>query len=210
MNAAENAPKKDMKNKDAHRLSIHALKGRQSVRATFKLPRYAIYLVSMISNRLGVQQKSLFDQLIEEGWRLDNIKKQIREHTPQDQEQRSKTFVLSRQTLNALNRTARSHNIPRDLLVEMSIRRLIPLIGYEKQKQKRRIRALEEIQQFYQQGRNLLSSLESSVGADDSAHEGMSEVLSLCEKTMADLQADIERGKALETFSIKAPDPNIR
>ena len=39
--------------------SLDALKGMQSVRATFTLPKHAINLISTIANQLGVKQKSI-------------------------------------------------------------------------------------------------------------------------------------------------------
>ena len=42
------------------------LRGRQSVRATFKLSSRAIDALSIVAAHLGIKQKSLFDHLIED------------------------------------------------------------------------------------------------------------------------------------------------
>ncbi len=42
------------------------LRGRQSVRATFKLSAQAIDIISIISGHLGIKQKSIFDHLMED------------------------------------------------------------------------------------------------------------------------------------------------
>ena len=42
------------------------LRGRQSVRATFKLSAKAIEAISIVAVHLGIKQKSLFDHLIED------------------------------------------------------------------------------------------------------------------------------------------------
>ena len=42
------------------------LRGRQSVRVTFKLTSEAINTVSIVATHLGIKQKSLFDHLIED------------------------------------------------------------------------------------------------------------------------------------------------
>jgi len=47
-------------------LTVGDLKKKQSVRATFKLPQQSIALLSMVARQLGVKQKSLFDQLLDE------------------------------------------------------------------------------------------------------------------------------------------------
>ena len=52
------------------------LRGRQSVRATFKLTEMAINVVNIISTHLGIKQKSLFDHLIDDTQSLDVIAKE--------------------------------------------------------------------------------------------------------------------------------------
>ena len=49
------------------------LRGRQSVRATFKLSAKAIEAMSIVSVHLGIKQKSLFDHLIEDAQSLKHI-----------------------------------------------------------------------------------------------------------------------------------------
>jgi len=46
-------------------LNADALRGRQSVRATFRLPTEMVSLLSIAASHLGLKQKSLFDQLVE-------------------------------------------------------------------------------------------------------------------------------------------------
>ena len=54
------------------------LRGRQSVRATFKLTEMAINAVNIVSTHLGIKQKSLFDHLIDDSQSLDVIAKEVR------------------------------------------------------------------------------------------------------------------------------------
>ncbi|MEK6194066.1 MAG: hypothetical protein N2F24_07555, partial [Deltaproteobacteria bacterium] len=42
------------------------LRGRQSVRATFKLTEACIGAISIVAAHLGIKQKSLFDHLVED------------------------------------------------------------------------------------------------------------------------------------------------
>lgn len=51
------------------------LRGRQSVRATFKLSEKAIDALSIVAIHLGIKQKSLFDQLINDTSSLSLIAK---------------------------------------------------------------------------------------------------------------------------------------
>ena len=43
------------------------LRGRQSVRATFRLSEACIDAISILSAQLGIKQKSIFDHLLEKG-----------------------------------------------------------------------------------------------------------------------------------------------
>lgn len=45
-------------------ITSQGLRGKQSVRATFKLPEHIIKLLGGVATQLGVKQKSLFDQLV--------------------------------------------------------------------------------------------------------------------------------------------------
>jgi len=58
--------------------SASDLRGRQSVRATFKLTEKAIGVLSIISVHLGIKQKSLFDHLMEDIEALRAIADNIR------------------------------------------------------------------------------------------------------------------------------------
>ena len=53
------------------------LRGRQSVRATFKLSSRAIDALSILAVHLGIKQKSLFDHLIEDVPSLNAIAREI-------------------------------------------------------------------------------------------------------------------------------------
>ena len=52
------------------------LRGKQSVRATFKLTEKAIEALSIVAVHLGIKQKSLFDHLLEDTRSLSAIAKE--------------------------------------------------------------------------------------------------------------------------------------
>ena len=104
------------------------LRGRQSVRATFKLTEKAIDALSIVSIHLGIKQKSLFDHLIEDAESLDAIASELESLDFRRLNRVQKTYVLSRKTLYSLDRAARDFDAPRDALVEYSIQRLLPVI----------------------------------------------------------------------------------
>ena len=110
------------------------LRGRQSVRATFRLSEDCIDAISILSAQLGIKQKSVFDHLMEDVQILKNMASELK-NTEFDRHQRvQKTFVISRRSLSFLDTISSTHNAPRDALVEYSVRRLLPIIANERKK----------------------------------------------------------------------------
>ncbi len=147
--------------------SASDLRGRQSVRATFKLSSRAIGALSIVAVHLGIKQKSLFDHLIEDVQTLNLIAKEIEAEEFKSLSRVQKTFVISRRTLTSLDQLSRQFNAPRDALVEYSIQRLLPVIQREREKHHRRKRLMAEIDQHYQGGLRLLEQAVSLLGEDD-------------------------------------------
>jgi hypothetical protein len=125
--------------------SADDLRGRQSVRATFKLSSRAIEALSIVAVHLGIKQKSLFDQLIEDAGSLNLIAREIESEDFHTLERVQKTFVISRRTLISLEEISRKFNAPRDALVEYSIQRLLPVIAKERAKHRKRKEILQDI-----------------------------------------------------------------
>ena len=59
------------------RASTADLRGKQSVRATFKLTEGCIDAISIVAAHLGIKQKSLFDHLVEDDRSLRSIAREI-------------------------------------------------------------------------------------------------------------------------------------
>ena len=116
--------------------SSQDLRGRQSVRATFKLSARAIEAMSIVSVHLGIKQKSLFDHLIEDAQSLSQIAREIESEKFRTLSRIQKTFVISRRTLASLDEISKQFRAPRDALVEYSIQRLLPVIDEEREKQR--------------------------------------------------------------------------
>ena len=124
------------------------LRGRQSVRATFKLSPNAIEALSIVAAHLGIKQKSIFDHLIEDAQSLMLIAQEIDGISLKGLERVQKTFVISRSALKSLEKASKEANAPRDAIVEMSIQRLMPIIARERQKHSMRKRILNDIRNF--------------------------------------------------------------
>ena len=132
-----------------------ALRSRQSVRATFKLTPQSIEAISIVSVHLGIKQKSLFDHLIEDRQALNAIAMEIDSDDMASKQRIQKTYVISRKSLFSLDKISKEFNTPRDVLVEYSIQRLLPVISIEKEKHKRRIEIFTELSEHFEtRGRN--------------------------------------------------------
>lgn len=143
------------------------LRGRQSVRATFKLSARAIDALSIVAVHLGIKQKSLFDHLIEDVQTLNVIAREIESEEFRTLDRVQKTFVISRRTLTSLDEISRQFKAPRDALVEYSIQRLLPVIQRERDKHRRRKKLMAEIEQHYQGGMRLMEQATALLGEDD-------------------------------------------
>lgn len=174
------------------------LRGRQSVRATFRLPVQVIELLTVAAAQLGVQQKSLFDQLMEERTVLGQIAGRVREKDSPGKQRLQKTMVLSRNTLELLNEMAKKHGVARDILVEASIRRLGPVMSTERKKHEIRKHLLESLIAYRDKGRALMEKTEGLLGRDDPVYGEMSRMMENCSLAVEQVGDFVERGKCLD------------
>jgi len=184
----------------AQNFSLDSLKGMQSVRATFTLPKKTINLLSAVANQLGVKQKSIFDHLVENKHMLHEVADEAQKNRKVAGKRRQKTFVLSRNSLISLDAVAREYHLPRDVLVEFSIKRLLPVIDAEKKRHINRKTLLKEMEIYEDQGRKMLDQALTLMGKDDPVYHKLQYVLSLYKKNMDQLKETIERGKCMEEF----------
>ena len=176
------------------------LRGRQSVRATFRLSEACIDAISILSAQLGIKQKSVFDHLMEDDRVLHNMARDL-ENTKFDRHERiQKTFVVSRRSLTFLDMISRRHNTPRDALVEYSVRRLWPIIENEREKHQKRKALLTEIADHFAEGENLLSKAAKDLGADDPIVDKLETAMSVYRNVLDAIAHFIERGKIIEEF----------
>jgi hypothetical protein len=180
--------------------SSRDLRGKQSVRATFRLSRQAIETISILAVQLGIKQKSLFDHLIEDMDTLDRVARRLDHDILRNIPRVQKTFVLSRRTLRSLDKTSQAYNAPRDALVEYSIQRLLPVIKRELEKHHIRKQMIAETGKLLKQGDGVLRKMITSLGKDDpvSTHF-LTAMRSLvhAQQQMADC---VEKGEELEDF----------
>jgi len=176
------------------------LRGRQSVRATFRLSEVCIDAITILSAQLGIKQKSVFDHLLEDAQVLRNVAREL-EDTQFDRHGRiQKTFVVSRRSLSFLDMISSKHNAPRDALVEYSVRRLLPIIANERKKHEKRKELLGEISNHFNDGETLLSKAEELLGGDDLIVNKLQIAMSVYQNVLDDITNFIERGKIIERF----------
>ena len=183
-----------------HELTLEDLKGKQSVRATFRLSQQVIDLLALIADQLGIKQKSLFDQLVEDATVLERIAKDDNEYGQNRVERKQKTFVLSRSSLSVLNSVASKRNISRDLLVEISIRRLLPIIESEIEKHNHRKALLKEMEKYLKKGEVLLEKTEELLGKDDFLYGLIESQVAMVQKNCSTIDQVVQKGTPMEEW----------
>ncbi|MBW1842070.1 MAG: hypothetical protein JRI75_09800 [Deltaproteobacteria bacterium] len=196
--------KKDRKNNtrgvSLPRTKTSDLRGRQSVRATFKLTEGCIDAISIVAAHLGIKKKSLFDHLIEDAGSLRSIAREIQNIRLARQGRIQKTFVISRKSLVSLDDVSKSYNAPRDALVEFSVQRLLPVIARELEKHHKRKKIVGEIRRHFRSGENLLEKMENELGVEDPVYHKLEAAMTVYENVLGSIESFIEKGKIIEDF----------
>lgn len=180
--------------------SSRDLRGRQSVRATFKLTARAIETMSTVSIHLGIKQKSLFDHLVDDVKALEVIAREVQTTKFDEPSRVQKTFVLSRRTLNSLELASVNFKTPRDALVEYSIQRLLPVITKEKEKHQKRKALLNRINGFLESGEQILREARERLGEEDPVFDEFARAMMVLLNARDDIAAFIDKGKIIEKF----------
>ena len=176
------------------------LRGRQSVRATFKLSARAIDAMSIVSVHLGIKQKTLFDHLIEDARSLSRIAREIESEKFRTPGRVQKTFVISRRTLTSLDEISKRFQAPRDALVEYSIQRLLPVIEQERERHHKRKKILSDLNEHLADGLKLLSKSKSLLGEDDPVFIRLASAMKSMVDAHANVTAFVEKGEIIEEF----------
>lgn len=183
--------------------SAFDLRGRQSVRATFRLSTQAIEALSIVAAHLGIKQKSIFDHLIEDAASLMQIAREIDSNLLKDQERVQKTFVISRKTLISLEKIATKFGASRDALVELSIQRLLPVISRERQKHEMRKRILNDIRNFLDKGMELLAEFEAALGNEDPTTVRFKGAINAVAAAQNEINGFVNKGEMIENFDLQ-------
>jgi len=181
-------------------ISFDELREKQSVRATFKLPQEVIDLLGVIAGQLGIKQKSLLDQLIEDTSLLTKLAQETEQEEEDQTTRRQKTFVISRSSLRSINDLAKKESISRDTLVEISIKRLLPIIETELEKHIIRKTILKEMNNYLKLTEKLLQKTQKQLGKNDVLYDMLEKQVSLAEKNIMAVDSIIEKGMPMEDW----------
>ncbi len=176
------------------------LRGRQSVRATFKLSENAINTMSVVAAHLGIRQKSLFDHLIEDTRSLGLIASGVQPDRFSRLKRIQKTYVISRKTLCCLDDASKDLDASRDALVEYSIQRLLPLIEEERERHGKRKEILDEMTEYLEQGEGILGRSRQLLGEDDPVHERLEAAMRASRKAHNAVVSFVKKGKIIDAF----------
>jgi hypothetical protein len=181
-------------------ITSSGLRGRQSVRATFKLSSGCIEAISIVAAQLGIKQKSLFDHLAQDSDSLNTIAREVQNARVMAENRVQKTYVISRQSLVLLDKISRAFNAPRDALVELSVRRLLPVIDNEQKKYEMRKAAFSAMQKHLNEGRQLLNKMADQLGVEDPIVAKLASVMDTYTVAAKSIGAFLERTRGIEDF----------
>lgn len=176
------------------------LRGKQSVRATFKLSTRAIDSLSLVAVHLGIKQKSLFDHLIDDADALGDLASTIRLRQFKKIDRVQKTYVLSRRTLEVLEMISKSHGTPRDALVEYSLKRLESVISTEKKQHEQRKQLFDRVTANWDAGLKILNEAKETLGEADPFCRNVERAMAACLKTKEELSAYMEKSRIIEDY----------
>ena len=197
---------------DLTQASVTDLRGRQSVRATFKLSEGCIDAITIVATQLGIKQKSLFDHLSEDTQTLQSIARRLRNRRLDRRDRKQKTYVISRRTLNCLDDIARRFDAPRDALVEYSVQRLLPLILREQRRHEKRKQMLSRITRHFRRGERLMAELGRQLGKEDPVYRRLAAAMITYAGAYEQIRAIVDRGRIIEDFdpaSLGVPGGNV-
>lgn len=185
--------------------SSSELIGMQSVRATFKLSKRTIKTINIVATQLGIRQKSLFDHLMADAEGLSSIADEMQQMEPVKKGQVQKTYVISRRSLSCLENISKTRNAPRDILIEYSVQRLLPIIEREQEKQKKRKEIVNEFKQYVKQGQRLLNKASELLDEEDVVYNRLAVSINVSVNAFEHMAEFLKKGEVLDEYTFTKP-----
>lgn len=148
-------------------LNTEELRAKQSVRTTFKLPEKTINLLKVSAKHLGIKQKTLLDQLLEDDKALELLADDAVTHSRNENCCRPKTFVLSKKALDQIEYVSSCYEVPRDFLVELSVSRLVSYVESLAKTHDARRALLADLDRYREQLEELSAKASTMLKKDD-------------------------------------------
>jgi DNA-binding MarR family transcriptional regulator len=175
------------------------LKGKQSVRATFKLSNNTIQTLAAVAAHLGIRQKSLFDHLLNDVQTLHAIALEVQEKGIRPpNECRPKTYVISRKSYAFLEQIVRELHASRDAVLESCVQRLLPIIASEKKKHAKRTDIHGQFIEYVTAGREIFNKARALLGEDDPVADKIAKAIFECDRSLLQISAFMEKSKIIE------------
>lgn len=178
---------------------------RRSVRTTFNLSKDIVERKEWLSSYFGISQKDVLDlalEMIEECFEQDRealLEKQEVLKAAKDRpsgDTARKSHVVSRGTRDRFTELSEEYDIPRNGLVEVGLELTRALTKVQIQRHEE---ALEEIEAYYDRGRELEKKLKEDLGSEDPVRDGFSKVMLSLEMLKSEIEEEIEHGSPIDT-----------
>jgi len=185
------------------RMTTLALKGKQSVRTSFKLSEGCIQAINIVATQLGIKHLSLFDYLVEDTVSLEILAREIVKKELSKKKGSQKSFIVSRDTLKVIDGLCEKLNISRDTLIELSVRRLLPIIEKEMKSHQKRKELFALVDKQYQDSRKVLDLIKKGVGLEDPAYKAYQATVVACKQVKKQFDKILSKGKVIEGFDLE-------
>ena len=182
------------------RMTTLALKGKQSVRTSFKLSEGCIHAINIVATQLGIKHRSLFDYMVEDTRSLEALAKEIVEKESNENKGFQKSFIVSRETLLVIDSLCKKLKVSRNTLIELSVRRLLPIIEKEMKNHLKREEMFELVDKHYQESRKVLNLIKKGVGTEDPAYKTYQTTVAACKQVRKQYKEIISKSKVIKGF----------
>ena len=197
---ANKSSKKETSTITLPRMTTLALKGKQSVRTSFKLSEGCIHAINIVATQLGIKHRSLFDYMVEDTRSLEALAKEIVKKESNENKGFQKSFIVSRQTLLVIDSLCKKLKVSRNSLIELSVRRLLPIIEKEMKNHLKREEMFELVDKHYQESRKVLNLIKKGVGTEDPAYKTYQTTVIACKQVRKQYKEIISKSKVIEGF----------
>ena len=183
-----------------------SLRDKQSVRTTFRLKRETYETISWLANYNGVTKKELIDHAVVTLSELEGAYKALLEKSDEIFAEKDdgsavfvrKTQVVTRKTLEILNKLSKELNISRDKLVERTIKVLKMINQNQVQKHEK---ALTKIEQLASQVEKTKDALKKLLEEEDPILARVYQVNAIVDRLYTAICSEISEGEPIDPYS---------